>query len=308
MTQELLQWHPAFCSAMQIELEGEDLQFFFEFNLTRKPLQIDALIIHKKPEVKIRKNIGRIFRVHNIVEYKSPDDHFTIEDFNKVLAYACIYQSNTDKTLEIHPQDITITCVINHYPRNLFKLLSEQYGRKHFYVRQMYAGIYYLSGLPFPTQILVTHQLSPDENLWLSRLRSDLDAEKDRDVLLRAYYGKDHIPRYSTFMDVVVRANISCFKGGTNMCNAILELVEDTLLERKQEGIKEGIKQGVIQGRCLMLIEQVCQKILLHKTVPEIAQDLGRNEAEIESIYHTALAFAPDYPIDEIYQQWIKNQ
>ncbi|MGN0158709.1 MAG: hypothetical protein ACI39W_06160 [Brotaphodocola sp.] len=41
-----LQWHPAFCAALQIELEGEDLEFSFEHNLTRKPLQIDALVIH----------------------------------------------------------------------------------------------------------------------------------------------------------------------------------------------------------------------------------------------------------------------
>lgn len=42
-----LQWHPAFCSSLQIELEGEPLEFRNEYNLTRKPLQIDVLVIKK---------------------------------------------------------------------------------------------------------------------------------------------------------------------------------------------------------------------------------------------------------------------
>ena len=32
MGKEALQWHPAFCSSLQIELSGEPLQFLNEFN------------------------------------------------------------------------------------------------------------------------------------------------------------------------------------------------------------------------------------------------------------------------------------
>ena len=44
-------------------------------------------------DVKIQKNIGRIFRQYNIIEYKSPEDNLDIDDFYKVYAYACIYKS-----------------------------------------------------------------------------------------------------------------------------------------------------------------------------------------------------------------------
>ena len=47
MEHKPLQWHPAFQAVLQIELEAEKeyLQFHEEFNLTKKPLQIDTLII-----------------------------------------------------------------------------------------------------------------------------------------------------------------------------------------------------------------------------------------------------------------------
>lgn len=212
MSETPLQWHPAFCAALQIELEGENLQFHFEYNLTQKPLQIDALVIQKDPFVRIKKSFGRMFRTHNIVEYKSPDDYLSINDYFKVLGYAAIYQANTEKILEIRPEDITITMVTNHYPRDMIKYLTKLYIKHGFSVNQMYPGIYYLYGLRFPTQILVTKELSSEETVWLSRLRPGLDTTKDGDVLISNYQGKDTIPTYAAFMDVVVRSNEHCFK------------------------------------------------------------------------------------------------
>ena len=49
---------------------------------------IDALIIKKDPSAVITKNIGRIFRTHNIVDFKSEKDSLSISDYQKVLAYA----------------------------------------------------------------------------------------------------------------------------------------------------------------------------------------------------------------------------
>ena len=88
MAQVPLQWHPAFCSSLQIELKGEPLQFMNEYNLTRKPLQIDVLVIKKTAARTVQKSIGKLFRIHNIVEFKSPEDVLTINDYYKVLGYA----------------------------------------------------------------------------------------------------------------------------------------------------------------------------------------------------------------------------
>ena len=81
-TEEMLQWHSAFAAAIQIELEEEIGKLFFEAEhlLSKKPMQIDELIIKVKNKEKINKNIGRIFRQYNIIEYKSPEDYLSIND------------------------------------------------------------------------------------------------------------------------------------------------------------------------------------------------------------------------------------
>lgn len=75
------QWHPAFCSAIKLELAADKkyLEYTNEYNLTRKPLQIDLLIIKKAKEYQVKNEIGRIFRTHNIMEYKSPEDSLNIK-------------------------------------------------------------------------------------------------------------------------------------------------------------------------------------------------------------------------------------
>lgn len=79
MEEKTLQWHAAFQAALQIEFmeEKEYLQFLEEYNLSKKPLQIDTLIIKLEPGRKIQKSLGRIFRQYNIVEYKSPGDYIS---------------------------------------------------------------------------------------------------------------------------------------------------------------------------------------------------------------------------------------
>jgi hypothetical protein len=79
-------WHPAFIEALQLELEAYQhiLQFFPGYQLTAEPLRIDCVVIKKPKDVVITKNIGAIFREHNLLEYKSPDDYVSVTDFYKV--------------------------------------------------------------------------------------------------------------------------------------------------------------------------------------------------------------------------------
>ena len=121
MEKAKLQWHPAFGAALRITLQDEMqyLEMHEEHLLSKKPLQMDILIIKKLQEVQIKKTIGRVFRKHNIIEYKSPDDSLSVNDFYKVYGYACIYQSNTDRIKEIDPEELTLTFVCSHYPREL---------------------------------------------------------------------------------------------------------------------------------------------------------------------------------------------
>ena len=171
---EKIQWHPAFDAALQIEFgdEAKYLEFDPEHLISKKPMQIDVLVKNEK-HVKLKKNIGRIFRQYNIIEYKSPEDDLDIDDFYKTYAYACLYKSDTE-TVDLIPADeLTITFVCYHYPRNMLRKLEQD---RKFSVEQQDSGIYYLIGDAIPIQLVIVPKLSKEHNYWLNNLRNDLKA------------------------------------------------------------------------------------------------------------------------------------
>ncbi len=54
---KILQWHPGFCAALQIELkeEAEFLEFYPEYELSKKPMRIDTLIVKKIEDRPVKK-------------------------------------------------------------------------------------------------------------------------------------------------------------------------------------------------------------------------------------------------------------
>ena len=174
----LLQWHPAFYAGMQIELaeEAHKLQFENEHQLSKKPLGIDVLIIKKKNKDKIEKNIGRIFRKHNIIEYKSPEDYLSIDDFYKVFGYACLYKSDTDNVNSIRAEEITVSYVCESSPRKVLKHLEEILKYE---IVKVDKGIYYILGAIFPIQLILTSELSEKSNFWLRNLTNNLKEENE---------------------------------------------------------------------------------------------------------------------------------
>jgi hypothetical protein len=86
---------PAFIVALEQELEQykNALEFDVEYHLTTESLRVDLVVIKKLKDITIGKNIAAIFRTHNLLEYKSPDDYVSIHDFNKGYGYVCIYSA-----------------------------------------------------------------------------------------------------------------------------------------------------------------------------------------------------------------------
>ena len=197
---QILQWHPAFQAAMQI---------------------------------------GRIFKRYNILEYKSPEKSHTVNSFFKVVSYAGLLQSNTQREQEIPPEEITITLIGDRYPRRLLAYLKR---RHRIGIEQAYPGIYYVEGMLFPMQVVVQRELDKGENVWLSRLRQNLQMREDVEVLAHAYRGKDQDPLYSAVMDLIIRANWKLYEEGENMCDALNELFADKLEKKWEEGRYESLR------------------------------------------------------------------
>lgn len=89
------QWHPAFCASMRLELlkDKGKLNYYMEYALNTKPLLVDFLVIKKEKGATLESKIGKLFRGHNIIEYKSPRGALNIDVFYKTLGCAQIYWS-----------------------------------------------------------------------------------------------------------------------------------------------------------------------------------------------------------------------
>lgn len=222
-----LQWHPANYAGLQIELadEKEFLIFEDEHQLGTKPKAIDILIIKKVQEHKIKKNIGRIFRKHNIIEYKSPDDYLSIDDFYKVYRYACFYKADTPSVNSIPIHELTITFISRQYPRKLLRHLTEE---QNYTIQKIEKGIYYLVGNSIPIQFVVTSKLSSEKNLWLKGLTNHLKDMKLTEALAEDYQQHKSNTLYQSVMDIIMRANKKHFNEEVdNVCEALGELVRE---------------------------------------------------------------------------------
>lgn len=244
---KLFQWHPANYAGLQIEFEDEKkyLSFEDEHQLGTKPMAIDILIIKNTEGYKVKKNIGRIFRKYNIIEYKSPDDYLSIDDFYKVYGYTCFYKADTPTVNQIEVNELTITFISRKYPRKLLRHLELERG---FAIQKIESGIYYIVGDAIPIQFIVANKLSQAENLWLKGLTNQLHNYELTAALTKDYYEHKQNTLYESVMDIIMRANKKQFEEANNMCEAMKEFIwehyGDEIMKEKQASFTSGTQNG----------------------------------------------------------------
>ena len=296
-TKELLQWHPAFYAGLQIELaeETDKLIFENEHTLSNKPMLIDVLIIKKNSEEPIHKNIGRIFKKHNIIEYKSPTDYLSIDDFYKVYGYTCFYKSDSQKVNDILIEDVTITFASHKYPRDMIKHLKEVRG---YTIEYKEPGIYYILGDIVPIQLLVTSKLSKEQNLWLNSLTNTLRDKEQLTAIITDYQKHKDNDLYDAVLNLIIQANQKNFKEVKSMCEALENLMKDIIKEKEQtaeqrgiqlgeqRGIQLGEQRGIRLGEQQQLLQQIQKKINKLKTIEQIAEELEETVETISPLYY----------------------
>lgn len=253
MNDTKIQWHPGFVAAMGLELREyrENLIFEREYNLNTKPLEIDLLIIKKEASVHISDDIGSFFRGHNILEYKSPEDHLDIDTFCKTLAYAYLYKSYGKTLDEIKMDDITISIIREARPIGLFR-----YFKEHDYpMTSGHSGIYYIEGpFPFQIQIIVTGELDKESHTWLRALSGKLDKKDIQDLLdkMSQITEKDYREMADSVLEVSIGANrhiVEGLMGDDVMFETLMEIMEPRINEIRKGDIEKGIQEGRREGR-----------------------------------------------------------
>lgn len=246
MKETKIQWHSAFVSAMNLDLgpDRDDLIFEKEYNLNTKPLEIDLLVIKKVDFVQIASEIGKLFKGHNIMEYKSPEDHLDIDTFYKTLAYACLYKSYGKTVDAIKAEDITISILREVKPIELFRYL-EGHGCK---VTKVYEGIYYVEGKTwFPTQIVVTRELDQDAHIWLKGLSGNLEKGDIQKMMAERNHMTEKADRElaDSVLEVSISANRKIVEeliGDESMYEALMEIMEPKIKQKIVEERKKGIQ------------------------------------------------------------------
>lgn len=297
---EKLQWHPAFCAATELELRQDldVLELIPEYNLSKKPLQIDLVIIKKMDWKRTLQNeIGHIMRGHNILEYKGPGDELTIDSFFKVIGYASLYKAQGIAVNKIPASEVTVSFFRNAYPKALFQELKKE----GYILKKMYPGIYYVRGkVPFPVQIVVTSQLERKAHCSLRVLTTQVEMQDAELFLEQIHYleSKNERSNIDSVLQVSVNANkqvYSLLRRQNEMCEALRELMKDE--------IEKELENKLQQGEKLQLIRLVIKKLQKGNSVEETADMLEEEPENIRKIYEIAATMAPDYDVEKIYQK-----
>ena len=297
---EKLQWHPAFCAATELELRQDldVLELIPEYNLSKKPLQIDLVIIKKMDWKRTLQNeIGHIMRGHNILEYKGPGDELTIDSFFKVIGYASLYKAQGIAVNKISASEVTVSFFRNAYPKALFQKLKKE----GYILKKMYPGIYYVRGkVPFPVQVVVTSQLERKAHCSLRVLTTQVEMQDAELFLEQIHYleSKNERSNIDSVLQVSVNANkqvYSLLRRKNEMCEALRELMKDE--------IEKELENKLEQGEKLQLIRQVIKKLQKGNSVEETSDMLEEEPENIRKIYEIAATMAPDYDVEKIYQK-----
>jgi hypothetical protein len=242
-TTSSISWHPAFVQAIKLELElyQDSLEFIPEYQLTAEPLEIDVVIVKKAPDLLIEKNIARIFRRINLLEYKSPDDYFSVHDFYKVLSYAFLYAALNKTPIN----DMTLSIIESRYPRELFKHIQEA---GHGEMTETAPGVCRITGYPLEIQVIENKKLPFEENLWLKGLTKDLNAKAARSILDESR-NKGTETELGAYLYALLNANRKAIEEALDMARRGLpfdRLVEEMGLAAKWEA--NGEVRGEARG------------------------------------------------------------
>ncbi len=263
---------------IQIELEADahNLKFEREHQLGTNPMEIDVLIIKKETSLPVKKNIGKIFRKYNIIEYKSPDDTLSVDDFYKIYGYACFYKADSPFTDSIPIQELTATFVTGQFPKSLARHLCET---RHYTLEKMEPGIYLVHGDFLPIQVIVTKKLSGENNLWLKSLTNKLDAGGAQ-KLVADYLAHPQNKLYQSVIETIMRANKNIFKEVSHMDDIVMEIVQEKFDRKLKEAvdrevkIKLEIEKGKVAEQLMQQVTQEVTQQVTQKVTKQVTQEV----------------------------------
>ena len=175
-------WHRAFERILRFEAlpYGSDVEIRVEQELGIDPPRTDYLILDDRKRMMHGKSIFSIFRGHNIVEYKNPNDSLNERVISKAIGYAGMYIGTARFENERQRDDVSISIFRSEKNQELFRNMQQDGTLIQTDIPGIYRVIK-LTDLPF--QIVITSELEGDE---YAAYRALSDKATERDVELVA--------------------------------------------------------------------------------------------------------------------------
>jgi type I site-specific restriction-modification system R (restriction) subunit len=233
--------------------QNNDIELLDEHRLSKEPLRIDIVVIKKNRDVELEPIWAKIFREHNLVEYKSPADKApTLAVFDKLTGYARIYAAQENVKIS----DMTVTLICARTPQKLFKTLKKDFDYK---ILQKYDGIYYImeKGVDAEKRLAIQVMVQESELLLQAMDKKPLDeATADKVAESLTAMDEDCLDNLGYWLKALSPENLKNIfeRMGEDMTKRekiIMEFIESYgLSDRLQrEGIQKGRQEGRLEGR-----------------------------------------------------------
>ena len=275
-------WHSWMDALLHIVLHRRPVTIEREFMLGSQPPRADFLILMEKEIVDLELGIFRIFREHNIIEFKSPDDELTERVLWKCIGYAGFYMSMKD----LSPKQVTLTLIRAAKPLHLFQELDG-----HIRAEKGTKGIYYIENweVSFPIQVIVTSELPGPEYAGFRSISKKPRVE-DIELMFRSHEQEcdpELIGFYRAFWNVSVRlagkALEEAKRRTKGMANDVLEffkaevdLITDEKAEKLAEKLAEKKAEVLAEKKAEVLAEKKAEVLAEQK-----AEVLAEKKAEV---------------------------
>jgi hypothetical protein len=215
-----------------------------EHRLSKEPLRIDIVVIKKDRDIELEPVWAKIFRAHNLVEYKSPADKApTFEVFSKLMGYAWIYAAQ--EKVKISDMTATLICAVT--PKKLLKILKDDFDYE---LLEKYDGVYYIiqKGVAAEKSLAIQIMTQSSELLLQALDKKPLDeAAADKVAEFIAALDKENMNKLSCWLKALAPKNAKIIsermvRNMTKTDKVYLEVLESLgHAERlRQEGRQEG--------------------------------------------------------------------
>ena len=244
-------WHYAFEALLRIETYGiEGVEIRSEAEIGFAPPRADYLVLTEDKGIDLGRDVFRIFKRINVLEYKNPEDDFNLRTIYKANAYANYLIGTAEREGDVPPDEVTVSVFRSKANDQLFKKLRARGQLTETDVQ----GIYFLQGIVnLPFQVVITGELPGGEYARWRALTTGAEGSDVRRAVDDASSATDDAMRryWQAFLRQVADKNPAVFaaiREESKVSDVLMDLVKERVDERVNEAVNETARATMVDA------------------------------------------------------------